>query len=99
MTQPRVEVKPATPLSQEGMGHQRRRWLRRFSAVELLIAIVLLIVASPFVGQSVDAVLMTIVLLSTVLAIGERVRTLRLAALLVTPVVVARWLHHFPPAS
>jgi len=102
MTQPRVEVKPATLPSQEGTGHQRRRWLRRFSAVELLIAIVLLIVVSPFVGQlpggaSIDAVLMTVVLLSAVLAIGERVRTLRLAALLVAPAVVARWLHHFRP--
>jgi len=77
-------------------------WLRRFSAVELLLAIVLLIVVSPFVGQlpggaSIDALLMTVVLFSAVLAIGERVRTLRLAALLVAPAVVARWLHHFRP--
>ena len=102
MTQQRVEMNPATPPSQEKMGHHRRRWLRRFSAVELLIAIVLLIVASPFVGQlpggaGIEAVLMTVVLLSAVLAIGERVRTLRLAALLVAPALVARWLHHFRP--
>ena len=68
MTQQRVEMNPATPPSQERMGHHRRRWLRRFSAVELLIAIVLLIVASPFLGQlqggaSIDAVLMTVVLI------------------------------------
>ena len=97
-----AELRPAAPSSQEGTGGHRRRWLRRFSAVELLIVIVVLIVTSPFLGQlpggaGIEAVLMTVVLLSAVLAIGEQVRTLRLAALLVLPALIARWLYHFRP--
>jgi voltage-gated potassium channel len=102
MTNHAAEFKPTTPPSDAGTGGQRRQWLRRFTSVELLIAIVLLFVASPFLGDlpggaSVEAALLTVVLLSAVLAIGEEVRTLRVAALLVAPVVVARWLHHFRP--
>jgi hypothetical protein len=102
MTNHAAEFKPITPPSDEGTGGQRRHWLRRFTSVELLIVIVLLFVASPFLGDlpggaSIEAALLTVVLLSAVLAIGEEVRTLRVAALLVAPVVIARWLHHFRP--
>jgi voltage-gated potassium channel len=76
------------------------RW--RFSAVELLIAIVVLIVASPFVselpgGTGIEAALMTVVMLSAVLAVGGRRGTLCLGALLAAPAVLCKWLHHFRP--
>jgi hypothetical protein len=78
MTNQAAEFKPTAPRSDKGTGGQRRRWLRRFSSVELLIAIVLLFVASPFLGD---------------LPSGGSILT----ALLVAPVVVARWVHHFRP--
>ena len=73
---------------------------RRFSAIHLLIAIVLLIGFSPFAGQlpggmGIEAVLTSVVLLLAVLAIEEEVRKLHWAALLAVPALVARWIYHF----
>jgi hypothetical protein len=74
----------------------------RFSAVELLIALLILFVTTPFVegvrhGTAIEAVLVTLVLLSAVLAVGVRRRTLLFAALLAAPAVLGKWLHHFRP--
>lgn len=79
----------------------RRLGIRRYSAVELLIALVALFAFSPFVqelqyGQGVEAMLMTIVLLSALFAVAGPRRTL-LGTVLVVPALVARWLHHFRP--
>jgi voltage-gated potassium channel len=78
------------------------RWSPRFTAAQLLIAIVLLIVASPFVedlpgGEGIESVLMTVVLSSAVLVVGGRHRTLWLVALFAGPVIVGKWLYHFQP--
>jgi len=74
----------------------------RFSAVELLVVLVVLFVSSPFLeyfkyGRSVDAALMTLVFILSVLAVAGSRRTLIVAVLLATPAVVARWGHHLWP--
>ena len=76
--------------------------LPRFSAVGLLIAIMLLMLATPFVedlprGELIEATLLTIVMVSAVVAVGGRRRTLVIAILLVTPAVVGKWLNHVRP--
>lgn len=73
-----------------------------FTAVQLLIAIVLLIVASPFLadlpgGQGIEATLMTGVLVSAVFVVGRRRRAFWPDLLLAAPAVITRWLHHFRP--
>ena len=74
----------------------------RFSSVEMLIALVLLFVSTPFIedlphGRGIEAVLVTLVYLSAVLAIGGRRRTLLFAALLAIPAVGGKWLNHLRP--
>src|ERR1035438_5562533 len=74
----------------------------RFSAVQLLAVLVLLFVCSPFLeylkhGRAIEAVLVTLVLILSVLAIGGTRRTFIVAVLLSTPAVVARWGHHLWP--
>jgi hypothetical protein len=48
-------------------------------------------------GVLIDASLITLVLLSAVLAVGGRRRTLLMAGVLVLPALVATWLDHFQP--
>ena len=74
----------------------------RFSAVELLGALGLLFFTSPFVedlkhGHLVEGLLMTLVLVSSVMAVGGRRRTLIMAGLLVTPVLLGKWANHLRP--
>ena len=74
----------------------------RFSAVQLLAVLVVLFVTSPFIeylkyGRSIEAGLMTLVLILSVLAVGGTRRTLIVAVLLATPAVIARWGHHLGP--
>jgi hypothetical protein len=75
---------------------------RRFSTVEFLIALVLMFVVSPFVeemkhGKFIEVLLMSLVLVSAVLAVGRNRRTLVVATVLVLPALVGRWLHHCWP--
>jgi len=74
----------------------------RFSAVEMLIALVLLFVATPFIeslpgGDLIEAALMSLFFLSAVLAVGGRRGMLVLTILLSLPAVVGKWLHHLQP--
>jgi Ion channel len=76
--------------------------LRHFSAVEFLVVLIVLFLVAPFVedfelGDAIDAVLMTLVLASGVLAVGGRRRTLVLALALVVPAVIGRWANSFRP--
>ena len=76
------------------------RW--RFSSVELLISLVILFFTSPFFqamphGQTVESILMSVMLLSAVLAIGGQRRVLTITAVLAAPAILLRWLHHFRP--
>jgi len=74
----------------------------RYSAVELLISLILLIFLTPFFqdvpgGTFVDGVLMTVVFGSAVMAVGARRRTLILAIALAIPAVAGKWMHHLQP--
>src|SRR5260370_23172108 len=76
--------------------------LRRFSMVQLLIALGLLFFLAPFVeaikgGALIVSVLLSLVLLSGILAVASRGRTLTVALLLAIPAVAGRWINHFQP--
>src|SRR5437773_9859644 len=75
---------------------------RRFSAVQLLIALGLFFVAAPFVeeikgGDLVVSLLLSLVLLSGVFAVADRKRVLVIALVLAMPAVAGRWINHFRP--
>ena len=75
---------------------------RRFSAIELLIALVLLIAFTPFVeslrlGDLIEACLVTVVLISAVLVVGAHRRLLAVAMLVLAPAIAGKWLSHFYP--
>jgi hypothetical protein len=80
----------------------RRLRLRRFSAVELLIALGLLFVSLPFVedikgGDLIVSLLLSLVLLSAVLAVADHKGVFYVALVLGIPAVVSRWISHFRP--
>jgi hypothetical protein len=75
---------------------------RRFSAVELLIALALLFFFFPFVeevkgGDLIVSLLLSLVLLSAVLAVSDRKGVLLIALALATPAIAGRWINHFRP--
>lgn len=77
-----------------------RTGLLQHSVAWLLGALVLMFVTAPFIedlpnGKVIEPALLTVALIAAVLAVGGRRRTLLVAAILVAPVVAARWLHHF----
>ena len=83
-------------------GELARVGLGRLSVVEFLIVLVLLMVAAPFLGmfphgRLVEAVLMTLLMGSAVLAVGQSRRVLVWAVILVQPVLLGKWLNHFSP--
>jgi hypothetical protein len=76
--------------------------LYRRSVAVFLGALVLFIVASPLSGYLADpglseSILLSVVLICGVLAVGARRKTLLLAALLLVPALMARWVHHYRP--
>ena len=75
---------------------------RRFSAIELLVALVALFASFPFLerleaGHLIESILLTIALLSAVLAIAGRGPVLITAIVLATPALAGRWIHHYWP--
>jgi hypothetical protein len=75
---------------------------RRFTTVQLLVALGLLFVAFPFVeevkgGNVIVSVLFSLVLLSAVLAVAERKRVLVVAIVLAIPAIGGRWINHLRP--
>jgi hypothetical protein len=75
---------------------------RRFSAVQLLIALGLFFACAPFVEEinGADLILsflLSLVLLSAILAVAEKRSTLVIAILLAVPTLAARWANHFRP--
>ena len=75
---------------------------RRFSAVELLIALALLFFFFPFVeeakgGDLIVSLLLSLVLLSGVLAVSDRKGVLLIALVLAIPAIAGRWINHFWP--
>ena len=94
--------KPEAAAPKPPAGRSAHIGFRRFSTAEFLLALVLLFVAAPFFekmanGESIEHVLMTLVLVSGVFAVGRSRRTLVWAAVLVVPAVAGRWTNHFWP--
>jgi hypothetical protein len=80
----------------------RRLGLRRWSTVELLLALALLFVSFPFVeevkgGDIIVSVLLSLVLLSAVLAVSHSKGVFLIALLLAAPAIIGRWISHFRP--
>ena len=78
----------------------QRLGVSRYSAVHLLGALIVLFAATPFIeesrhGELIEAMLLTLVLVSAELAVGGRHQVIGFALLLVT--VVAKWSHHLFP--
>jgi voltage-gated potassium channel Kch len=74
----------------------------RYSVAHFLVALVLLLVTVPLVdefvgGELVESILITIVLLSAVVAVGGRRRSLIVGFVLVAPALAAKWLQHIWP--
>jgi hypothetical protein len=74
----------------------------RWSAALFLIALIVLLCLSPVLndlaqGSLMEALLMTLVLISAVPAVGGRRRTVLIAGLLAVPAVAGKWLHHLRP--
>ena len=80
----------------------RRHGFGHFSAVHLLIALALLFTCAPFVdeirgGELIVSFLLSLVLLSAVIAVADSKYVLVIAVVLVIPAVVGRWINHFRP--
>lgn len=72
----------------------------RLSVAHLLAALAALFAVQPFVdqvafGNLIESVVFTLVMFAGVNAVGGRRRTHLIAALLVAPVLVTRWVDHF----
>jgi len=89
---PRHSIKPVL----------ERLKFRRFSTVQLLVALVVLFISAPFVeelegGGLILSVLFSLVLLAAVFAVADRKRTLAVALVLALPAITARWINFFQP--
>jgi hypothetical protein len=75
---------------------------RRITTVELLIALALLFFFFPFVeevkdGDVIVSILLSLVLLSAVLAVADRKRVFFIGLVLAIPAIAGRWISHFRP--
>jgi len=76
--------------------------LRKFSSIELLIALFALFVSIPFseplrAGVLIESILISIVLISAVFTIAASRRALLIAIVLALPTLAGRWIHQFRP--
>jgi hypothetical protein len=76
--------------------------LRRYSVVQFLIAMVAVLIGIPFLEQfdtdgHLATLLITLVLVSGVLAVSGRRRTLILGMILMLPALIGSWTHQFWP--
>lgn len=74
----------------------------RLSVAHLLAALVALFVVQPMVdqlpyGDLIESLVLTIMLFAAVNAIGGRRKTHAIAALIVAPAILTRWIDHFCP--
>src|SRR5438034_2564800 len=92
-----------TANSKQPMNAPRRRLrFRRFSTVQLLIALGLFFIWAPFVeeiegGELIVSGLFSLVLLAGVVAVADRKRVLVIAIVLAIPAIAGRWINHFRP--
>jgi len=80
----------------------KRLRFRRFSTVQLLIALAVLLIAAPFVeelegGHLILSSLFSLVLLAAVFAVANRKRSLAIALVIAIPAITARWINQFRP--
>src|SRR5437762_6154203 len=80
----------------------QRLKFRRFSTVQLLIALALFFMWAPFVeeiegGELIVSGLFSLVLLAGVVAVADRKRVLVIAIVLAIPAIAGRWINHFRP--
>jgi len=80
----------------------RRFGMDRFSMVQLLIALAVLLICAPFIeelegGHLILSVSFSLVLVAAVIAVANRRRTLAIALALAVPALTARWINHFWP--
>src|SRR5262245_57550927 len=80
----------------------KRLRFRRFSTVQLLVALVVLLISAPFVeelegGNLILSVLFSLVLLAAVFAVANRKRSLGIALALAIPAIATRWLSYLRP--
>jgi hypothetical protein len=99
-----VNAQPTEPalLPQRKTGFSQGAF--RYSAVELLAVLALLFLATPFIedlpnGDLIEVVLGTGVMVSSVLAVGGRRRSLVAALVLVAPALGGKWFNHFWPST
>lgn len=76
--------------------------LLHYSSAHLLVALVLLLVTTPFVEESrggdlLETIMVTVVLISAGLAVGGHRRILGVAMILLIPTILANWTHHLFP--
>jgi hypothetical protein len=74
----------------------------RYSAVELLVALGLFLASAPFVqdlpnGDLIEAMLLTLVMVSAVVAVGGQRKSLIIALVLIAPALAGKWLNHLRP--
>ena len=80
----------------------RRLRFRRFSTVQLLIALALFFIWAPFVeeiegGELIVSGLFSLVLLAGVVSVADSKRILVIAIVLAIPAIAGRWINHFRP--
>jgi hypothetical protein len=80
----------------------RRIGLYRYSVRGFLIALVVAFIGLPFIepfdkDKHIEAILMTLVLVSGVLAVGGHRRTLILGVILALPALTGKWFNHYWP--
>jgi ion channel len=77
-------------------------WLRRFTAINALIAIAGFFVTQPFIeplrsGPLIESILFTLVLISGIMAVSDRWRNVWVALALALPTLCGRWVNHYRP--
>jgi hypothetical protein len=75
---------------------------RRYSAIELLIIIAAFFVSFPFIenlqsAPLLEAILLTVVLLSAIVTISKRRRVFVVAIILAIPALIGRWINYSRP--
>ena len=76
--------------------------MRRFSTIELLTALFALFITLPFVetlraGTLIESILVSLVLISAIVAISAKRPILVIAIVLAFPTLLGRWIHEFRP--
>src|SRR4029453_11267072 len=95
-------MKEATQPSHSTKPVLARFRFRRFSTVQLLIALGLFFIWAPFVeeiesGELIVSGLFSLVLLAGVVAVADPKRVMVIAIVLAIPAITGRWINHFRP--